>query len=98
MRHLSQYQPHSSPSLSWNARYLAVLAQLGNRRIAIIEDRVTGRMHRLSIPGKRTPIRISLSPDARQLAIQVAAKGQWRIHLYDLRGTIEPDNPMGLNQ
>ena len=30
LRHLNRQQPHSSPSLSWNGRYLAVIIQRGN--------------------------------------------------------------------
>ena len=95
LRHLSRNQPHSSPSLSWNARYVAVIAQRGNRRLAIIEDRLTGRSHQLPIPGERTPVRLSLAPDGRQLALQVAERGKWRIELFDLSKTIEPDQPSG---
>ncbi len=95
LRHLSRNQPHSSPSLSWNARYLAVIAQKGNRRLAIIEDRVTGRSHQLPIPGARIPVRLSLAPDASQLALQVAEKGKWRVEVFDLTKTIEPDQPSG---
>ena len=93
LRHLSRNQPHSSPSLSWNARYVAVIAQRGNRRLAIIEDRLTGRSHQLPIPGERTPVRLSLAPDGRQLALQVAERGQWRVELFDLSQKIEPDQP-----
>ena len=95
LRHLSRNQPHSSPSLSWNARYVAVIGQRGNRRLAIIEDRLTGRSHQLPIPGERIPIRLSLAPDGRQLALQVAERGQWRVELFDLSQKIEPDQPSG---
>jgi len=97
LRHLSRNQPHSSPSLSWNGRYIAVIAQRGNRRLAIIEDRLTGRSHKLPIPGERTPVRLSLAPDGSQLALQVAEKGKWRVELFDLRDKIEPDQPSGRN-
>ena len=93
LRHLSRNQPHSSPSLSWNARYVAVIGQRGNRRLAIIEDRLTGRSHQLPIPGERTPVRLSLAPDGRQLALQLAERGQWRVELFDLSQKIEPDQP-----
>lgn len=95
LRHLSRNQPHSSPSISWNARYVAVIAQRGNRRLAIIEDRLTGRHHQIPLPGERTPVRISLAPDGRRLAVQVADKGKWRIELFDLTQKIEPDNFSG---
>ncbi len=93
LRHLSRNQPHSSPSLSWNARYVAVIGQRGNRRLAIIEDRVTGRSHQLVMPRDRIPVRLSLAPDGSQLALQVIEKGQWRIELFDLRKKIELDQP-----
>ena len=95
LRHLSRNQPHSSPSLSWNGRYIAVIGQRGVRRLVLIEDRLTGRSHHLPLPGDRTPVRLSLSPDASQLALQIADKGQWRIELFDLSGKIEPDQPVG---
>ena len=97
LRHLSRNQPHSSPSLSWNGRYLALIVQRGNQRLAMIEDRLTGRKHKLLTPGERIPVRLSLSPDARQLAIQMADRGKWRVELFDLDKTIEPDNPRGSN-
>ena len=95
LRHFSRNQPHSSPSLSWNARYVAGIAQRGTRRLAILEDRLTGRIHYFPIPGERIPIRLSLAPDGSQLAIQVAEKGKWRIELFDLSQKIEPDKPIG---
>ena len=97
LRHLSRNQPHSSPSLSWNGRYVAVIAQRGKRRLAIIEDRLTGRSHHFAIPGERIPVRLSLAPDASQLALQVAEKGKWRIQIFDLSQKIEPDQPSGIN-
>ena len=97
LRHFSRNQPHSSPSLSWNARYVAVIAQRGNRRLAIIEDRVSGRSHQFPIPGQRIPVRLSLAPDGSQLALQLAEKGQWRIELFDLRQKMELDQPAGIS-
>ncbi len=95
LRHLSRNQPHSSPSLSWNGRYIAVLAQPRNKRLVIIEDRLTGRSYQFPIPGERIPVRLSLSPDASQLALQIAEKGKWRIQLFDLSKKIERDMPRG---
>ncbi len=95
LKHLARNQPHSSPSLSWNGRYLAVIIQKGNKRLVIIEDRISGRMHPISISGDRDPIRLSLSPDASQIAVQVAYKGKWRVELFDLRRLIELDQPPG---
>ena len=94
LRHLSRNQPHSSPALSWNGRYIAVIAQRQSRRLVIIEDRLTGRSHYLQIPKERIPLRLSLSPDASQIAIQLTDKGKWRIELFDLSQKIEPDKPI----
>ncbi|CAI8167923.1 MAG: hypothetical protein AB8A46_05140 [Prochlorococcus sp.] len=98
LRHFSRHQPHSSPSLSWNGRYLALITQRGNRRLAIIEDRLSGKAHPLPLPGGRDPVRLSLSPDARQIALQVADQGQWRVEIFDLSQTLESDRPGGLRQ
>ena len=96
LRHFQNRQPHSSPSLSWNGRYVAALVQQGNQRLALIEDRANGNLHRLPLPADRTAVRLSLSPEARQLAVQVAQAGQWRVQLFDLRSLLEPDLPGGL--
>ncbi len=96
LRHFSRNQPHSSPSLSWNGRYIAVIAQRRNRRLAIIEDRLTGRRYQFPIPGDRIPVRLSLAPDGSQLALQFAENGQWRVELFDLRQKIELDLPSGI--
>ena len=95
-RHLNRHQPHSSPSLSWNGRYLAVITQRGNRRMALIEDRLTGRAHPLRPPGNHDPVRLSLSPDAQRLAMQVSDRGRWRVELLDLSEVLEADRPGGL--
>ncbi len=63
----------------------------------MIEDRVTGRSHQLHLPRNIDPIRLSLSPDARKLALQVSDQGQWKVELFDLSKTIEPDEPSGIN-
>jgi hypothetical protein len=96
LRHFQNHQPHSSPSLSWNGRYVAALVQQGNQRLALIEDRASGNLHRLPLPADRSAMRLSLSPEARQLAVQVAQAGQWRVQLFDLRSLLEPDLPGGL--
>ncbi|MDA0717285.1 MAG: hypothetical protein O2839_03570 [Cyanobacteria bacterium] len=95
LRHFQNRQPHSSPSLSWNGRYVAALVQQGNQRLALIEDRVSGNLHRLPLPADNTAVRLSLSPEARQLAVQVTQAGQWRVQLFDLRSLLEPDLPGG---
>ncbi len=97
LRHLSRNQPHSSPSLSWSGRYLAVITQRGNRRLAVIEDRLKGKFYRLRLTGQRDPIRLSIAPDARQLAIQMAYKGKLRVEMFDLTNMIEPDLTLGIS-
>ena len=87
---LRRHQPHSSPSLSWNGRYLALITQRGQRRLAVILDRLNGRLHPLPLPGGRDPVRLSLAPDARRLALQVADQGQWRVEVLDLSDLLEP--------
>ena len=92
---LKRHQPHSSPSLSWNGRYLALITQRGQRRLAVVADRLTGRLHPLPLPGGRDPVKLSLAPDGRQLALQVADQGQWRVELLDLSSMLEADRPGG---
>ena len=92
---LNRHQPHSSPSLSWNGRYLALITQRRQRRLAVVADRLTGRLHPLPLPGGRDPVRLSLAPNGQQLALQVAERGQWRIELLDLSPLLEPDRPGG---
>ena len=92
---LRRHQPHSSPSLSWNGRYLALITQRGQRRLAVVLDRLNGRIHPLPLPGGRDPVRLSLAPDARRLALQVADQGQWRVELLDLSALLEPDRAAG---
>ena len=92
---LSRHQPHSSPSLSWNGRYLAAITQRGRRRLAVVTDRLNGRIHPLPLPGGRDPVQLSLAPDAQQIALQVTDKGRWRVELLDLSDLLEPDRPPG---
>jgi hypothetical protein len=96
LRHLRGDPPHRSPSLSWNGRYLAVLAGQGRRRLVLIEDRASGRLHRLMLPPDLEPERVSLSPDARRLAIEAMQAGRPRIRLFALTPLLEPDLPAGL--
>lgn len=95
LRHLDRHTPHQSPSLSWNGRYLAVLAGAGRQRRVLLEDRATGRLHRLLLPPDLEPERLSLAPDARRLALEVAGAGRPRLRLFDLAGLLEPDRPPG---
>jgi hypothetical protein len=97
LRHLQRHQPHRSPSLSWNGRYVAVLVQEGPRRLAVIEDRATGRLHRLPLPGDQQPERLSLSPDARRLALELLRGGLPRVQVFALANLLEPDMPGGLS-
>jgi hypothetical protein len=92
LRHFQGHQPHSSPSLSWTGRYVAALVQQGAQRVPLIEDRATGALHRLPLPAER----LSLAPEGRRLAVQVAQGGQWRIQAFDLAGLLEPDLPGGV--
>ncbi len=91
LRHLRRQQPHSSPSLSWNGRYLALLVQQGPRRQAVIEDRANGQLHPLLLPVGREPQQLSLAPDARRVALAVLDNGQSRVEVFDLSGLLEPD-------
>ena len=95
LRHLGRHTPHHSPSLSWNGRYLAVLAGAGRQRRVLLEDRATGRLHRLLLPPDLEPERLSLAPDARRLALEVAGPGRARLRLFDLAALLEPDRPPG---
>lgn len=96
LRHLQRHQPHRSPSLSWNGRYVALLVQQGAERQAVIEDRATGRLHRLPLPGDLVPQSLSLAPDGRRIAIALEGKGRSRVQLFDLTALLEPDLPAGL--
>jgi hypothetical protein len=95
LRHIRGHEPHSSPALSWNGRYVAALMQQGSQRVPVIEDRATGQMHRIQIPGDRAPAKLSLSPDAQRLALELVQAGQRRVQLFDLSGMLEPDRPAG---
>jgi hypothetical protein len=93
---LERLQPHRSPSLSWNGRYLALLVQQGARRMAVILDRATGRLHRLALPGDQDPAALSLSPEGRRIAIELVRNGRSRVQVLDLASLLEPDPPAGL--
>jgi hypothetical protein len=97
LRQLQHQQPHRSPSLSWNGRYLALLVQQGPTRAVVIEDRATGRLHRLPMPGDLSPERLSLAPDGRRIAVGFEGGGRSRVQLFDLSSLLEPDLPAGLN-
>ncbi len=95
LRHLSRWQPHSSPSLSWRGRYLALIVQRGDRRLAVIEDRLTNRLVPLPLPSGLEPVRLSLAPDGQRLALQLVAAGRWQVELFELAGVLEIDPPAG---
>lgn len=93
MPHLRGLTPHRSPALSWNGRYLALLVQQGPRRLAVVEDRVSGRLHRLPLPAGLEPERLSLAADGRRLAIAAVGQGRPGVRLFDLSGLLEADLP-----
>lgn len=96
LRHLRGHQPHRSPALSWNGRYLALLMQRGGTTVAAIEDRLSGRLLRLPPPPGSRLEGLSLAPDGQTLALQLVQDGQQRVQLFDLAGLLEPDRPAGL--
>jgi len=91
LAHLQGNQPHHSPSLSWNGRYLALIVQQGDRRLAVLADRATGQLHPLPLPGGQEVQRLSLSPDAKRLAMEVNVDGLNRVLVFDLSQRFEPD-------
>lgn len=95
LAHLQRNQPHRSPSLSWNGRYLALITQQGDGRLAVLEDRATGQLHPLPLPAGLEPQRLSLSPDATRLAIEVTVDGLSRVMVFDLTQRFEPDPAPG---
>jgi hypothetical protein len=95
LRQLRRFQPHRSPSLSWNGRYLAVLVQQGNRPLAVIEDRARGTLLRLPLPGDPVVERLALAPNGRRLALEVLRNGSSRVQVLNLAPLLEPDLPPG---
>jgi hypothetical protein len=85
LRHLRRFQPHRSPSLSWNGRYVAVLIQQGN-----------GNLLRFPLPGDQEVERLSLAPSGRRLALEVVHNGINRVQVFDLANQLEPDLPAGM--
>ena len=66
--------------------------------MVLVEDRLSGRAHPLRLPSGRNPVRLSLAPDARRLAVQTAERGRWQVEILDLSGVLESDNPGGLRR
>ena len=95
LRHFRGHEPHSSPALSWNGRYVAALVQQGPQRLPVIEDRASGQLHRLPLPGDRLAVGLSLAPDGQRLALELVQGGQRTVELFDLTGMLEPDRPPG---
>jgi hypothetical protein len=93
---LNRWTPHRSPSLSRNGRYLALLVQQGERSLPLIWDRASGQLHRLPLPPGQEAERLSLSPEGRNLAIEVWRDGRSSLRLFDLSALLEPDLPGGL--
>lgn len=93
---LRRFEPHESPSLSWNGRYLALVGQHGGKSRALILDRASGRLLTLQFPGDLHPEQLSLAPDGRRLAIAGIARGRRLVQVFDLANLIEPDLPKGL--
>ena len=96
LRHFGGRLQPESPSLSWSGRYLAAVVQQGAQRRVQLEDRLSGRLLTWPLPGGGQPERISLSPDASRLAVQLGRDGQWQVQLFDLRELLEPDLTGGL--
>ncbi|WP_225322944.1 hypothetical protein [Synechococcus sp. RSCCF101] len=92
---LRRHRPHSSPSLSWNGRYLALITQQGRGRLALVHDRRTRRLHPLRLPPAHEPVSLSLAPDAGSVALQTLHRGRFSVLLLDLSTLLEPDRPPG---
>lgn len=93
---LNRWTPHRSPAVSRNGRYLALLVRQGERSLPVIWDRASGQVHRLPLPPGQEAERLSLSPEARTLAIEVWRDGRSSLRLFDLGALLEPDLPGGL--
>lgn len=96
LRHLRGQRNVQSPSLSWSGRYLAALVLQGDQRRVVVVDRLSGHLLQLPLPAGLQPERLSLSPDARRLAVQVRRDGQWQVQLFALEALLEPDLAGGL--
>lgn len=72
---------------------MALVVQQGPRRQAVVDDRASGRLHRIQLPMGLEPERLSLAPDGRRLAIATVVQGRPQVQLFDLSGVLEPDLP-----
>ena len=91
LRHLSRYQDPSSTSLSWHGRYIAIITQIGGRRLAVIEDLIGGKFYRIPYYADANPISLSLSPEAKMLTIQFKSNQRSFLEFFDLTNTLKPD-------
>ena len=91
VRYLSRHEPYSSPSLSWNGRYLALITQNEGRRMAFIEDLISGRVYRLPLRLQVLPESISLSPDASKAVVEFNNNGKNFLRFLDLSDKLKPD-------
>jgi hypothetical protein len=72
---------------------VALVVQQGPRRLVVVEDRASGRLHRLQLPVGLEPDRLSLAPDGRRVAVTTVVQGRPQVQLFDLSGVLEPDLP-----
>ncbi len=97
LRYFSRNKPHSSPSLSWSGRYLALIVNNYNRKIIAISDRKDGKLYYIPLYGNKIPENLELSPDARKIAIEFSDNGRPQVEIFDLTQIIEPENHIGIN-
>lgn len=96
LRYFSGNRPHSSPSLSWSGRYLALIVNNHNKKLIAISDRRKGKLYYLPLYGNKVPKNVEISPDARQIAIEFSEPGQPpQVEVFDLTKIIEPESYIG---
>ena len=69
--------------------------QQGGQAVAVLEDRLSGKLLRLPSPAGSKVERLSLAPDGQTMALQLVQDGQQRVQVFDLAGLLEPDRPGG---
>ena len=62
---------------------------------AILKDQIANFDAEADVSEVGQVLSVSLSPDARTLALQVAVQGRWRLELVDLGAILEPDRSAG---